>query len=233
VAEGELLVEEPGARACRVVARSDRGYPWLLAQIYHPPARVFLEGCRRLSGLHVAVVGSCHPAPARATLGFRLGYQLARAGAVVVGGLFPGIAAIAHRGAMAAGGSSLAVLAWGLGWQVPARLRQLRDELPRRGMVLSEYPAQTPPSLGNYRASARVIAGLCHGMVIVDGRWPGDELLAADFALEEGREVLAVPGEPGCPQGALPGKLLYYGAVPALSGRQVLAAVRDAGWEPV
>lgn len=233
MAQGEPLVENPGERVFRAVARSDRSYPWLLAQTYDPPARLFVEGGHSFPGLHVAVVGSWHPTPARTTLGFRLGYQLARAGAVVVGGLFPGVAAVAHRGAMAAGGFCLAVMASGMDWPVAARLRQLRDELPRRGTVLSEYPSQTPPSLGRYRACVRLISGLCHGMVIVDGRWRGQELLAADCALEEGREVLVVPGEPGCQKGALPGRLLYCGAVPALSGRQVVAAIRAAGWESV
>ncbi|HAI20714.1 MAG TPA: hypothetical protein DCM14_02225 [Clostridiales bacterium UBA8153] len=233
VVQGESLVDYPGERVARTLARSDRDYPWLLGQIYDPPAHVFVEGRGCPPGLRVAVVGSFDPTPARTTLAFRLGYQLARAGAVVVGGLFPGIAAVAHRGALAAGGSSIAVLAWGLDWPVPAGLQKLRGELARRGMVLSEYPARTPPSLRQYRASGRVISGLAHGMVIVDGRWPGQELLPADFALEQGREVLAVPGEAGSPLGALPGVLLDCGAVSALSGRQVVAAIREAGWDTV
>ncbi|MEW6523424.1 MAG: DNA-processing protein DprA [Bacillota bacterium] len=223
-------LEQAGVRAVTLV---DREYPWLLRQIYDPPLLLYIKGNWLFPGLHVAMVGSPNPTPAGKATAFRLGWELARTGAVVVTGLGWGIDHAAHRGALAAGGLTMAVLASGLDVPRQHGQRLFMSQIARRGALVSEYPCGIPPASWRRTACSRLISGLCHGTVLVDGTIRGPELLTADFALEQGREVLAVPGEPGSPLGEAPRALLAAGATPARSGEQVVESIQAAGWRAI
>jgi DNA processing protein len=211
------------------VRRDGKSYPPLLAAIHDPPASLWLRGDADpalLSRTAVAVVG------ARACSGYgravarTLARELAGAGAVVVSGLARGIDGEAHRGALEAGGPTVAVLGCGIDRDYPAA----HGELARRiaaagGAIVSEYEAGVEPAPWRFPARNRIIAGLCAATVVVEARTRSGALITADFALEEGREVLAVPGEITSALSAGTNALLRLGAVPVTSSEDVLEAI--------
>ena len=217
----------------RRIRRGDSGYPVLLARIPDPPATLWLRGDAEpsvLGGLAVAVVG------ARACSGYgrsvarTISSGLADAGAVVVSGLARGIDGEAHRGALAAGGTTVAVLGCGVDRDYPAAHAELaRAIVAAGGLVISEYEPGVEPAPWRFPARNRIIAGLATATVIVEARERSGALITADFALEDGREVLAVPGEITSALSRGTNGLLRQGATPATGVADVLEAV---GLEP-
>ena len=217
----------------RRIRRGDSGYPVLLARIPDPPATLWLRGDAEpsvLGGLAVAVVG------ARACSGYgrsvarTISSGLADAGAVVVSGLARGIDGEAHRGALAAGGATVAVLGCGVDRDYPAAHAELaRAIVAAGGLVISEYEPGVEPAPWRFPARNRIIAGLATATVIVEARERSGALITADFALEDGREVLAVPGEITSALSRGTNGLLRQGATPATGVADVLEAV---GLEP-
>src|SRR5205814_4517328 len=124
-----------------------------------------------------------------------LGRELAAAGLVVVSGLARGVDGEAHRGALEAGGMTVAVLGCGIDRDYPAAHRELAQRIVESGLVVSEYAPGVEPAPWRFPARNRIIAGLCAATVVVEARERSGALITADFALEEGREVFAVPGE--------------------------------------
>ena len=217
----------------RRIRRGERGYPLLLARIPDPPPWLWLRGDadpRLLSETAVAVVG------ARACSGYgravarMLASGAADAGAVVVSGLARGIDGEAHRGALAASGRTVAVLGCGIDRDYPAAHAELaRAILAGGGLVVSEYEPGVEPAPWRFPARNRIIAGLAAATVVVEARERSGALITADFALEDGREVLAVPGEITSSLSAGANALLRQGATPATSTADVLEAI---GLEP-
>jgi DNA processing protein len=211
------------------VRRGDRGYPSLLAAIHDPPASLWLRGdvdLALLSRTAVAVVGARACSGYGRTVARTLARELAGAGAVVVSGLARGIDGEAHRGALEAGGPTVAVLGCGIDRDYPAA----HGELARRitaagGVIVSEYEAGIEPAPWRFPARNRIIAGLCAATVVVEARTRSGALITADFALEEGREVLAVPGEITSALSAGTNALLRLGAVPVTAPEDVLEAI--------
>lgn len=211
------------------VRRGDRGYPPLLAAIHDPPASLWFRGdvdLALLSRTAVAVVG------ARACSGYgravarTLARELAEAGAVVVSGLARGIDGEAHRGALEADGPTVAVLGCGIDRDYPAAHADLARRITAAGgVIVSEYEAGVEPAPWRFPARNRIIAGLCAATVVVEARTRSGALITADFALEEGREVLAVPGEITSALSAGTNALLRLGAVPVTSPEDVLEAI--------
>ena len=212
----------------RRIRRGAPEYPALLAAIHDPPAALWVRGeadASVLSGPAVAVVG------ARACSGYgravarSLGRELAAAGAVVVSGLARGVDGEAHRGALEAGGPTAAVLGCGVDRDYPAA----HAELARRicdagGLIVSEYEAGVEPAPWRFPARNRIIAGLCAATVVVEARERSGALITADFALEDGREVMAVPGEITSALAAGTNGLLRLGATPVTCAGDVLEA---------
>lgn len=211
------------------VRRGDRRYPPLLAAIHDPPASLWFRGdvdLALLSRTAVAVVG------ARACSGYgravarTLARELAGAGAVVVSGLARGIDGEAHRGALEADGPTVAVLGCGIDRDYPAAHADLARRITAAGgVIVSEYEAGVEPAPWRFPARNRIIAGLCAATVVVEARTRSGALITADFALEEGREVLAVPGEITSALSAGTNALLRLGAVPVTSPEDVLEAI--------
>jgi DNA processing protein len=213
----------------RRIRRGEPGYPLLLARIPDPPPSLWLRGDadpRLLSEAAVAVVG------ARACSGYgravarMLACGTAEAGAVVVSGLARGIDGEAHRGALAASGRTVAVLGCGVDRDYPAAHAELaRAILACGGLVVSEYEPGVEPAPWRFPARNRIIAGLAAATVVVEARERSGALITADFALEDGREVLAVPGEITSALSAGTNALLRQGATPATCVADVLDAV--------
>jgi DNA processing protein len=213
----------------RRLRRGERGFPPLLSQIPDPPARLWLRGGADtdvLAAPAVAIVG------ARACSGYgravarMLATEAAAAGVVVVSGLARGIDGEAHRGALAAGGRTVAVLGCGVDRDYPAAHAQLaRSIVETEGLVVSEYEPGIEPAPWRFPARNRIIAGLALATVVVEARERSGALITADFALEDGREVLVVPGEITSSLSAGANALLRHGATPVTCAADVLEAI--------
>ena len=213
----------------RRLRRGEHGYPTLLSQIPDPPSRLWLRGdadVGLLAAPAVAIVG------ARACSGYgravtrMLATEVAAAGVVVVSGLARGIDGEAHRGALAAGGRTVAVLGCGVDRDYPAAHAELaRSIVEAGGLVVSEYEPGVEPAPWRFPARNRIIAGLALATVVVEARERSGALITADFALEDGREVLVVPGEITSSLSAGANALLRHGATPVTCAADVLEAI--------
>jgi DNA processing protein len=216
------------ASGIRWLARSDPGFPPRLASIHDPPPGLFLRGLGDpglLSAPSVAVVGARACTDYGAHVARSLARELAAAGVVVISGLARGVDGWAHRGSLDAGGATVAVLGCGIDRDYPRAHATLAGEIAATGLVVSEYPPGVAPAPWRFPARNRIVAGLALAAVVVEARERSGALITADLALEEGREVLAVPGEitSALSQGA--NGLLRVGATPATRAADILEAI--------
>ena len=208
------------------IARREPGYPPLLAELHDPPSRLFVRGeAEALSRPGVAVVGARSCSAYGAQVARTLARELAAAGVVVVSGLARGVDGEAHRGAVEAGGRTVAVLGCGIDRDYPRSHAELARRVVASGAVVSEYPPGVEPAPWRFPARNRIIAGLSLATVVVEARERSGALITADFALELGREVFAVPGEITSGLSAGTNDLLRQGAAPLTCVRDVLEAL--------
>jgi DNA processing protein len=201
----------------RLLARDDENYPPSLLQIHDPPEGLWVRGC--LSRLReflclpaIGIVGGRDCTAQGEATARRLGYEVGCAGFVVVSGLARGIDAAAHRGALEAGGRTVAVIGCGPDIVYPEANSRLRRAILEKGMLLGEQKPGTPPLKQNFPARNRLISGLSAGVVVVEARRRSGSLITARQALEQGREVFAVPAPPLLPRAAGTNGLLKAGA---------------------
>ena len=207
--------------------RRDPTFPRLLAAIHDPPATLFLRGSaapRLLDQPAVAVVGARACSSYGRSVARSLARDVASAGLVVVSGMARGIDGDAHRGALEGGGPTVAVLGCGVDRDYPAAHAELARRIVEAGLVVSEYEPGIEPAPWRFPARNRIIAGLCRATLVVEARERSGALITADFALEEGREVLAVPGEITSSLSAGTNALLRLGATPVTCVEDVLEA---------
>lgn len=213
------------ALGLRFLGRSAAEFPSLLRAIHDPPPGLFLRGScepQLLDRQAVAIVGARSCSPYGRQVARRLARELAAAGLVVVSGMARGVDAEAHRGALEAGCSTVAVLGCGIDRDYPAAHRTLAGEIAAAGLVVSEYAPGVEPAPWRFPARNRIIAGLCGATVVIEARERSGALITADFALEEGREVFAVPGEITSSLSAGSNALLRLGATPLTRSEDVL-----------
>jgi DNA processing protein len=199
--------------------------PELLRQIHDPPPVLFVRGAgdpELLGSPSVAIVGARACSPYGAQVARMLGRELAAAGLVVVSGLARGVDGEAHRGALEAGGLTVAVLGCGIDRDYPAAHADLARRICEKGLIVSEYEPGVEPAPWRFPARNRIIAGLAAVTVIVEARERSGALITADFALEGGREVFAVPGEITGRLAVGTNRLLRQGAAPLTSPDDVL-----------
>lgn len=210
-----------------VVSRGRAGYPPLLAELHDPPDRLYLRGgsAAVLAEPSVAVVGARSCSSYGAQVAREISRALTAAGVVVVSGLARGIDGEAHRGALAACGPTVAVLGCGIDRDYPRAHAHLAGRVAESGAVVSEYPPGVEPSPWRFPARNRIVAGLARATIVVEARERSGALITADFALELGREVFAVPGEITSSLSAGTNDLIRQGATPLLSTDDVLGAL--------
>jgi DNA processing protein len=209
----------------RWLGRTDAAFPDGLAAIFDPPPGLFLRGAASFEVLDepaVAVVGARSCSPYGRHVARMLGRELAAAGIVIVSGMARGIDGEAHRGALEAGGRTVAVLGCGVDRDYPAAHRDLARQICEQGLIVSEYAPGVEPSPWRFPARNRVIAGLAAVTIVVEARERSGALITADLALEEGREVFAVPGEITSGLSAGTNRLLALGATPLTRVEDVL-----------
>ena len=174
----------------------------------------------------VAIVGNRKITPYGKEVTYRLAYDLAKQGVTIVSGLALGVDGVAHKGALDAGGRTVAVLANGLDEITPSTHRNLAIEiLKKQGTIVSEYPAGTPAFKQNFIARNRIISALSDMTIITESAESGGSLATANFALEQGKLVGAVPGNITSPQSTGTNNLIKTGAIPITSAQDVLEAL--------
>ena len=210
-----------------IVSRGRPDYQALLRELHDPPTRLYLRGgpAELLDLPAVAIVGARSCSPYGAQVARELARELGAAGVVVVSGLARGVDGEAHRGALAAGGLTVAVLGCGIDRDYPRAHAQLAGRIAESGAVVSEYPPGIEPSPWRFPARNRIVAGLARATVVVEARERSGALITADFALELGRDVFAVPGEITSALSAGTNDLIRQGATPLLAADDVLEAL--------
>ena len=218
------------------------GLPPLLRAIHDPPPGLFVRGAAPAAVLErpaVAIVGARACSGYGASVARSLGQELAAAGLVVVSGLARGVDGEAHRGALDAGGSTVAVLGCGIDRDYPAAHAGLARRIAETGLIVSEYAPAVEPAPWRFPARNRIVAGLAAATVVVEARERSGALITSDLALEAGREVFAVPGEITSALSAGTNALLKLGASPLTCAADVLFSfgmepdARDAAPDPL
>jgi len=184
-----------------LVTWADTDYPPLLREIPAPPVVLYVIGDRQsLSHPQFAIVGSRNPTPMGRENAQAFAKTLAGAGLTITSGLALGIDGAAHRGALDAGGKTIAVVGTGLDRVYPARHRDLAYAVVQQGALVSEFPLGTPPKSENFPVRNRIISGLSLGTLVVEAAVQSGSLITARLATEQGREVFAIPGSIHSPQ---------------------------------
>ncbi len=193
-AKKELELAEK--RGVRVITFLDEDYPERLKNVYDPPMVLYVKGeILEQDALAIAIVGSRNASFYGMQSAERLGFELASRGITVVSGLARGIDSSAHKGALKAKGRTLAILGSGILNMYPEEHFILADEISKQGAVVSEFPMATIPDRGNFPKRNRIISGLSLGVVVVEAAEKSGALITSDIAMEQGREVFAVPGK--------------------------------------
>lgn len=194
-AAADAALSRAAARGVTVTGRFDDGYPATLAAVPDAPAVLWTLGSLdALATRCVAIVGSRAASPYGLAVAERFGHDLARAGVTIVSGMARGCDAAAHAGALAAGGRTVAVLGCGPDVVYPAEHDALHARIAETGAIVSEWAPGTPPLSHHFPLRNRIISGLCRGTIVVEASERSGSLITAACALEQGREVMAVPG---------------------------------------
>jgi DNA processing protein len=216
-----------------LVSLLDEDYPPLLARIEDPPPILFIKGKRHLlKEPCFCIVGSRIATMDGLNIARSLADDLCREGLLVVSGLAKGIDRAAHQGALRAGGRTAAVLGCGPDIVYPRESRNEYSQVAREGVIVSELAPGTQPERWFFPRRNQIMSGMSMGVVVVEAAARSGALITAHSALEEGREVFAVPGSPANPLSRGPNGLIKQGATPVENGDDILEALRFWGWLP-
>ena len=210
----EKAVCEMQSIGARLVGITDADYPVYLRHIADPPPFLYVRGNANLGNSHcIAIVGARAASDAGLRMAERLGLELAARGFAVVSGLARGIDCAAHQGALDAGGCTIAVMGSGIDMIYPPEHRELAAKMiANGGAVVSELPIGTPPAAENFPTRNRILSGMCLGVVIVEAAERSGSLITARMALEQDRQIFAVPGSPLSGKSSGSNRLIKNGA---------------------
>lgn len=215
--------DEKGIRLCSI---EDDDYPSLLRHVACPPQILFYKGKMKGDRRRIALVGSRKVTPYGKSSAELLGRELAAQGISVVSGGAYGVDTEAHKGALKTGITE-AVLACGLDMPYPAANRKLFEEITEKGVLISEYPPGTAPMKVFFPIRNRIISGMCRGTVVVEAAEKSGSLITANFALEENRDVFAIPGSIFSPSSLGCNRLIQQGAKLVTKGDDILDEYED------
>jgi DNA processing protein len=223
----EAVYERIMAQDIRVISRDDPEYPPLLAQTTHPPFLLYVRGTlTQADRWAVAVVGTRQATAYGKEVTRKLVAGLVAAGVTIVSGLALGIDAVAHSAALTAGGRTLAVLGSGVDQIYPLHNRRIGLSIVQQGALISEYPPGTMPMATNFPPRNRLISGLSLGVLVVEAAPKSGALITTSFALEQGREVFAVPGNIFSPRSEGVHHLIRDGATLVTCVEHILEALQ-------
>jgi DNA processing protein len=196
----------------KIITYQDELYPANLINVYDRPAFLYVSGNLNKDDINLAIVGSRLASTYGKYTTERISRELAHKGITIVSGMARGIDSAAHRGALAAQGRTIAVLGSGLDVVYPPENKKLFDAIIENGAVISEFPLGTPPRSNNFPARNRIISGMSYGVLVVEAGEKSGSLITARLALEQGREVFAVPGSIDASVSRGTNKLIKQGA---------------------
>ncbi|WP_028536785.1 DNA-processing protein DprA [Paludibacterium yongneupense] len=227
----EAALEWATRPGCRLLTLLDAEYPTPLAEAPGAPPLLFARGrCELLASPMLAVVGSRHPTPQGRSTARDFAAGLAASGYTVVSGLAHGIDSAAHEGALGSQASTVAVVGTGIDRVYPAANRDLAHRIAAQGLILSEFPLGSPPLAAHFPRRNRIIAGLGRACLVVEAGIASGSLITARYALEAGREVMALPGSIHNPQARGCHRLLKEGARLVESLDDIIDEVGQAGF---
>lgn len=216
----------------QIVTHYDKPYPLLLRQTSEPPWVLYLKGRKKLlENPSLAIVGTRTPTAYGKRTANTLALELADYGYSIVSGLARGVDSAAHEGALSKAGSTVAVLGHSIDCVYPPENRLLYNRIGEEGLLLSEFPFGTPPHPGLFPRRNRIIAGLSLGTIVVEAALKSGSLITADQALEESRDVFAVPGPITSPKSAGTNSLIQQGAKLVTSVKDILVEYADYSTE--
>ena len=219
----DKLWDEIAAKEIRVMTWNDADYPARLREIAQPPPILYLRGdFIEEDAWAVAIVGTRRVTSYGRQVTEEVASFLAQNGVTIVSGLARGVDGIAHQAALKAGGRTLAILGSGVNRIYPPEHRALAEQVIQSGAVISDYAPDTPPEGSNFPPRNRIISGLSMATIVIEAAETSGALITANFALEQGREIFALPGNIFAAQSKGPNKLIQKGAHPLLSPRDIL-----------
>jgi len=221
------VIDTIAQKKIRVITWQDSDYPRRLKEIHQSPPVLFVNGNLNVEDeWAVAVVGTRRVTAYGRMVAMELAGFLARNGVTVVSGLARGVDAIAHQSALQAGGRTIAVLGSGVDIVYPPEHAKMAKEIIAQGALISDYPIGTPPDGVNFPPRNRIISGLSLATVVVEAGETSGALITAEFAVEQGRDVFAVPGSIMAPQSDGTNRLIEQGARPLLKMDEILETLK-------
>jgi DNA processing protein len=214
------------AHSIELITIKDRRYPGRLLSTYDPPFMLYAKGTIHEGALPaVAIVGTRRATSYGLAMAEAIGRDLAEAGVVIVSGMARGCDSAAHKGALSAGGLTTAVLGTGIDKIYPSENKKLYDEIAESGLLLSEFPLSTPPLAQNFPIRNRIISGLSLGVLVIEAPFKSGAMMTARLALDDGRDVYALPGQTTSKASNGPNKLIKDGALLIESAEDIIEAI--------
>lgn len=206
-----------------IININDSNYPQKLKDIYDPPITLYAKGnLDILKSTGFAVVGSRDATRYGIDVAKDISYLLAKNGITIISGLARGIDRASHLGALSAGGKTIAVLGCGVDICYPGENIEIYKEIMDKGLILSEYIVGTKPNSGNFPARNRIISGLSNGILVVEAKTTSGAIITADLALEQGKDVYAIPGNINSPYSEGTNELIKQGATIVTTPNDIL-----------
>jgi len=208
----------------KIITLDNDEYPPSLKEIYNPPFALYVKGSIRSENINIAIVGSRKVTPYGKQVTQALARNLAEAGLTIVSGMATGIDTIAHTESLKAGKETIAVLGNGLDTQniYPPTNRRLAEEISASGAIISEYPIGTPPLRHHFPSRNRIISGLSVGVIVTEATEESGALITAKHAIDQNKEIFAVPGSIFSESSVGTNNLIKSGACPITSAREIL-----------
>ncbi|MBI5056168.1 MAG: DNA-protecting protein DprA [Nitrospirae bacterium] len=220
-------IEKAEKNNVRLVTRNDKSYPEILKRIHGAPAVLYVKGeLKDTDKYAIAMVGSRTSTNYGMQMAEKMSYKLSASGLTVVSGMARGIDSVSHKGALKAGGRTIAVLGSGIDVPYPPENKKLVDEIASSGAVISEFPFGTLPNRENFPRRNRIISALSLGVIVVEAALDSGSLITVAYALEQGKEVFAVPGNVTSKNSKGTNDLIKKGAKLVESAEEVLEELR-------
>jgi DNA processing protein len=222
----EQIVASCSSKGIEIITWNEESYPQALKSIDQPPPVLYVRGTLKSEDAWaVAIVGTRRISAYGRQVADDLGTYLAANGVTVISGLARGVDAIAHQAVVKSGGRTIAILGCGVDQIYPPEHEQLAGKIMSNGALVSDYAPGTPPDASNFPPRNRIISGMAQATVVVEAGDTSGALITAQFAVDQGREVFAVPGNIYALQSKGTNKLIAQGAHPLLSARELLESL--------
>ena len=221
----DAVIEYCQRNGITITAFDQAEYPAILRSIYNPPLVLFSLGHLELlrDYIGMTVVGTRRPSPYSLRVTEALAGGLAECGMTIVSGCALGVDSAAHMGALRAGGKTVGVAACGLNVDYPSGNHPLREDIIKSGVMISEFPLNTPPLAYNFPKRNRILSGMCLGTAVIEAGRKSGALLTARHAYEQNRDVFALPGNITSRNSAGANELIRDGAIPLLDAETILS----------